>query len=93
MTGELVLSGHTDLKDLRGFLPSRHHRTRPAGEGHARGILRLAHPVLLGHPEKRFNRIRTDRQADRSSPRCAVSSWYVKIAQTPGVTRPRAWPQ
>ena len=65
---ELVLPGHTDLEDLRGFLPRRHPAKRGQTKGDASRILRLAHPVALGHPEKRFNRIGTDRQADVIEP-------------------------
>jgi hypothetical protein len=53
---------------LRGFLP----RWNPAKGGQTKGdasrILRFADPVALGHPEKGFNRIGTDRQADLIEP-------------------------
>ncbi len=64
----LVLSGHTDLKDLLGVLPSRHPAKGRQAQGDARGILGLAHPVLLGPPEKRCDRIGTDRQSDVIEP-------------------------
>lgn len=64
MTGEFLLSGHTDLQDLCGFLTSWHPAQGRQAQRDARGILRLAHPVLLGHPKKRCDRIRTDRQPD-----------------------------
>ena len=50
-SGELVLAGHTHLKDLLGFLPSRYPAKGRQAKGDARGILGLAHPVLLGHPK------------------------------------------
>jgi hypothetical protein len=63
-TGAFVLSGHTDRKDLCGFLASRHPAQRRQATRDARRLLRLAHPVLLGHTEQRFDRIRTDRHSD-----------------------------
>ncbi len=58
---ELVLPGHTDLQDLFRFLASRHPAKRREAKGNAIGILRLPHPVTLGHAKERFNRIGTDR--------------------------------
>jgi hypothetical protein len=53
---------------LRGFLP-RWNRTKGGQtKGDASRILRLADPVVLGHPKKGFNRIGTDRQADVIEP-------------------------
>jgi len=60
---ELVLSPHTDPQDLLGFLPSRRPAKRWQAKGDARRIGSLAHPVALAHPEKRFDRIGTDRHA------------------------------
>ena len=65
-TGACVLSGHTDLKDLYGFLASRHPAQRRQAKRDARRLLRLAHPVWRGHTDKRCDRIRTDRPSDMS---------------------------
>ena len=67
-SSELVLSDHTDLKDLLGFLPSRYPAKGRQAQGDAIGILGLAHSVLLGHREKRCDRIGTDRQSDVIEP-------------------------
>ena len=58
----------TDLEDLRGFLPRRNPAKGGQTKGDASRILRLADPVVLGYPEKGFNRIGTDRQADVIEP-------------------------
>ncbi len=50
--------------NLSGFLASRHPAQRSQAKRDARRLLRLAHPVLLGHTDKRCDRIRTDRQSD-----------------------------
>jgi hypothetical protein len=67
-SGALVLSGHPDLKDWLGFLPRRHPAKGRQAQGDASGILGLAHPVVLGRPEKRCDRIGTDRQSDVIEP-------------------------
>ena len=64
----VVLPGHTDRQDLFGFLPSRRPAQGRQAQGDASRILRLAHPVVLGHPKKRFDRIGADRQADVIEP-------------------------
>jgi hypothetical protein len=63
-SGELVLPGYTDGKDLLSFLASRHPTKSRQAKGDASGIRGLAPPVALAYPEKRFDRIGTDRQAD-----------------------------
>ena len=67
-TRELALPCDTDLEDLRGFLPRWHPAKGGQTKGDASRILRFADPVALGHPEKGFNRIGTDRQADVIEP-------------------------
>src|SRR6266446_8051775 len=69
-TGARVLSGHADLKHWLGFLPRRHAAQGWQAKRDASRILGLAHPVLLGHPEKRFDRIGTDRQANLVETEC-----------------------
>ena len=63
-TGHLMLLSHADLKHLRGFLPSRRATQSGQAQRDAIGILHLAYPVVFGHPEKRCDRIRADREAD-----------------------------
>lgn len=63
-TGHLVLLRHADLKHLLGFLPSRRATQSGQAQRDAIGVLDLAYPVLFGHPEQRFDRIRADREAD-----------------------------
>src|SRR5687768_6248133 len=63
-TADLVLSGYTDCKYLLSFLTSGHPTQRRQTKRHASGIQRLPHPVLFGHPEKRLDAVRADRQAD-----------------------------
>ena len=55
-------------KHLLGFLPSGHTAQGRQAKRDASRILRLAHPVVLGHPEKRFDGIGADRQADVIEP-------------------------
>ena len=64
LTGDLLLPRHTDREDLLGFLPRRHTAAGRQTKRDASRILCLAHPVWLGYPEKRFDRIGADRQAD-----------------------------
>jgi len=66
--GERGLPGHTDLQDLFRFLASRHPAQRREAKGNAIGILRLTHPVTLGHAKERCDRIGTDRQTDLIEP-------------------------
>ena len=64
LSRDLVWSRHADPQHLCGFLL----RCRPTqgrqAQGNARRILRLSHPMALGHPEEGFDRIGTHRQAD-----------------------------
>ena len=67
-TRALALPCDTDLEDLHGFLPRWNSAKGGQTKGDASRILRFADPVALGHPEKGFNRIGTDRQADVIEP-------------------------
>jgi len=64
LSGEFVLPGHTDREDLLGFFPSRCPAEGRQAKGDASRILGLAHPMALGYPKERFDRIGADRQAD-----------------------------
>ncbi len=70
LSGELLLSRHTHLKHLLGFLPSGNAAEGRQAKRNAIRILRLAHPPKLGHAEQRFDRIGADRQADVIEPEC-----------------------
>ncbi len=70
LTRDLLLPGDADLKHLLGFLTSRYAAQGWQAQRYASRILGLAHPMLLGHPEKRFNAIGADRQADVIEPEC-----------------------
>jgi hypothetical protein len=63
-TCDLLLLSHADRKHLPGFLPGWCTAQGGQAQRDAMGILDLAHPVLLGSPEKGCDRIGTDRQAD-----------------------------
>src|SRR5215470_15589491 len=52
-----------DLQHLLGFLQRRHTAKRRDAQRHAIGILDRAHPVLLGEPKERFDKVGTDWQA------------------------------
>src|SRR6266851_10507826 len=70
LSGELLLPCHTHPKHLLGFLPSGNAAEGRQAQRNAIRILRLAHPVALGHTEERFDRIGPDWQADVSEPKC-----------------------
>ena len=70
LTRDLLLPGDADLKHLLGFLTSRHAAQGWQVKRYASRILDLAHPVWLGHPEKRCNALGADRQADGIEPEC-----------------------
>ena len=67
---DLVLSCDADLQDLLGFLPGGQAAQGRQVQGDASRLLRLAHPMALGHPAKRCDGIGTDRQADVIEPEC-----------------------
>ena len=68
-TSGLLLLRHADRKHLRGFLPGGRAAEGGQAQREALGILALAHPVLLGHPEKGFDRIGADGQTDVVEPK------------------------
>ena len=68
LSGELLLSRHTDGENLFGFLPSRRPAEGRQAKRDSGRIRQLAHAMVLGHPEERFDRVRTDRQAEVSQP-------------------------
>ena len=63
-TSHLVLLSHADLKHLLGFFPSRRATQSGQAQRDAIRILDFAYPVLFGQPEKRFDGIGADREAD-----------------------------
>ena len=67
---EFLLSRHTHLEHLFRFLPSGNPAQGREAKRHAIGIRSLAHPMALGHTEKRFDGIGADRQADVIAPEC-----------------------
>ncbi len=69
LTGDLLLPRHPDREDLLGLFTSRHAAQGGEAKRHASRILGLAHPVLLGHPEKRCDAIGAHRQADVLEPK------------------------
>ena len=70
LSGELLLPCHTHPKHLLGFLPSGNAAEGRQAQRNAIRILRLAHPMALGHTEERFDRIGADWQADVIEPQC-----------------------
>src|SRR5712691_105920 len=52
LSSELLLSCHTHLQHLFGFLPSGNAAEGRQSKRHAMRILRLTHPMALGHPEQ-----------------------------------------
>ena len=67
-TGDVLLLRPADLQHLPGFLPGWRAAQGGQAQRNAIGILDLAHPGLLGHPEKRCDGIGADRQADVGEP-------------------------
>src|SRR5437763_9830737 len=67
-SSELLVSRHADLKHLLGFVASRHTAQGRQAKGDATRIRSLAHPMALGHAEKRFDGIGADRQAEVIEP-------------------------
>jgi hypothetical protein len=68
LTRALLLPGDADLKHLLGFLTSRYAAQGWQAKRYASRILGLAHPMVLGHPEKRCNALGADRHADVIEP-------------------------
>ncbi len=62
--GDGLLRSHADVKHLTGFFPGWNATEGGQAKRHATRILDLAHPVLLGQAEKRFDWIGANRQAD-----------------------------
>jgi len=60
-TCDLLLSRHADLQHLPGFLPGWDATQGGQAKRNAIDILDLAHAVLLGQPEQRFDLIGADR--------------------------------
>jgi len=65
---DLLLPGDADRKPLLGFRTSRHAAPGGQVKRDASRILGWAHPVVLGHPEKRCTARRADRHAEVSEP-------------------------
>src|SRR4029453_12958789 len=61
---DLLLPRHADVKPLLGFLPRGKTAEGRQAQRDASRSLGLAHPMLLSHPEKRFDGIGADRQAN-----------------------------
>src|SRR6266571_9482469 len=68
LTCDLLLPRHADVKHLLGFLPRGKTAEGRQAKRDASRILRFAHPVVLGHPEKRGDGIGADRQANLVEP-------------------------
>jgi hypothetical protein len=60
---EGLLLVYRDLQHLLGFLQRGDTAKRREAQRHAIGILDRAHPVLLGQPKERFDRVGADGQA------------------------------
>ena len=67
-TRERAVPCATDLEDVRGFLARRNPAKGGQTQGATSRILRLAAPVVLGHPAQGGHRIGTDRHADVIEP-------------------------
>ena len=65
---DLLLSSHSYSQHLLGLLSGRHPTQGRQAQGDASRILRLAHPMVFGHPTERFDRVGADRQADVIEP-------------------------
>jgi hypothetical protein len=63
LTGALVLPRHRHRQDLLGFFSRGHTAEGRETKRHTTCILRLAHPMPLGHPAKRCDGIGADRHA------------------------------
>jgi hypothetical protein len=69
LTRDLVLSRHADSQHLLGLLWGRRSTQGRQSKSDASRILRLAHPMVFGHPKERFDRVGADRQADVIEPK------------------------
>ena len=69
LTRDLLLPGDADLKHMLGFLTSRYAAQGWQVQRYASRILGLAHPVWLGHPDKRCDALGAHRQADVREPK------------------------
>jgi hypothetical protein len=52
---DLLLSSHAYSQHLLGLLSGRHPTQGRQAQGDASRILRLAHPMVFGHPKERFD--------------------------------------
>jgi len=68
LTRDLLLSSHAYSQDLLGLLWGRRSTQGRQSQGDASRLLRLAHPMVFGHPKERFDRVGADRQADVIEP-------------------------
>ena len=69
-TCDLLLSRHTHLQHLLGFLPRGHTAQSRQAKRQAMCLRSLTHPMALGDPEKRCHGSGTDRHADVIQPAC-----------------------
>src|SRR2546428_6360021 len=84
LSGALVLPCPTHPKHLLGFLPRGNAAEGRQAQRHAMRILRLAHPMALGHTAERCDRIGADWQADVIEPQCRGG---LQLAVKRGTTR------
>ena len=83
LTGERVLPRHAACTHLLGFLPRGQTAYGREAKRKTTRILRLAHPMPLGHPEKRCEGIGADRHADVIQPEGRGGlSWEAKRGST-----------
>jgi hypothetical protein len=69
LSGARVLPGPTDGEDLCGFLPRRRPASGWEAKREASRLRRLAHSVVLGHPQERCESIGAAWQADVIEPK------------------------
>ena len=70
LRGELLLPCHTHPQHLLGFLPRGNAAEGRQAQRQAMRLLRLAHPMALGHTAERCDRIGADGHADVIEPQC-----------------------
>src|SRR6266581_5537855 len=68
LRGACLWSRPPSLAHLLGFLPSGHTAQGRPAQRQATRIRRLAHPMALGHAEKRCDGLGADRHAAVSAP-------------------------